>query len=110
MSALATVAYHEATWRLGVGVPPKCAIKPVTICTTRGIGESRRHEVAGPEQHRLTELVWRSLRTNQDERRVIADVHARYFGVELTDRSLMPSDKPRIAPTRFEDWLSHSTA
>jgi uncharacterized protein YbjT (DUF2867 family) len=44
-------------------------------------------EVAGPEQHRLTELVRRFLRANQDERRVIADVHARYFGVELTDRS-----------------------
>ena len=29
--------------------------------------------------------------------------------VELKDRSLTPGDKPRIAPTRFEDWLSRST-
>ena len=37
-----------------------------------------------------------------------ADVHARYFGAELDDRSLTPGDDARIAPTRFEDWLSQS--
>jgi hypothetical protein len=37
---------------------------------------------------------------------VTADVHARYFGAELDDQSLTPGDDPRIAPTRFEDWLS----
>ena len=39
-----------------------------------------------------------------------ADVHARYFGAELDEHSLTPGDNPRIAPTRFEDWLSQSTA
>lgn len=37
-----------------------------------------------------------------------ADVHARYFGAELDDRSLTPGDDARIAPTRFEDWLARS--
>jgi hypothetical protein len=41
---------------------------------------------------------------------VVTDVHARYFGVKLNDRSLTPGDNPRIAPTRFDDWLSHSLA
>lgn len=36
---------------------------------------------------------------------MITDVHARYFGAELDDRSLTPGDKHRIAPTRFDDWL-----
>jgi uncharacterized protein YbjT (DUF2867 family) len=66
-------------------------------------------EVAGPEPLRLDELVRRFLSANQDERQVTTDVHARYFGVELNDQSLTPGDDPRIAPTRFEDWLSHST-
>jgi hypothetical protein len=39
---------------------------------------------------------------------VITDVHARYFGAELDDRSLIPGDKHRIAPTRF-DACSDST-
>jgi uncharacterized protein YbjT (DUF2867 family) len=66
-------------------------------------------ELAGPEQFRLDELVRRVLSANQDARQVITDVHARYFGAELNDQTLTPRDHPRITPTRFEDWLSHST-
>ena len=65
-------------------------------------------EIAGPERVRLDELVGRFLSATQDPREVVTDVHARYFGVELNDQSLTPGDNPRIAPTRFEDWLSRS--
>ena len=65
-------------------------------------------ELAGPERLRLDELVRRFLSANQDARQVITDVDARYFGAELNDQSLTPGDNPRIAPTRFEDWLSRS--
>jgi uncharacterized protein YbjT (DUF2867 family) len=65
-------------------------------------------EVAGPEAFRLDELARRFLSAKDDPRRVTADVHARYFGAELNDRSLTPGDGARIAPTRFEDWLSQS--
>ncbi len=66
-------------------------------------------EVAGPEQLRLDELARRALAAKNDPRTVTADVHARYFGTELDDQSLTPGNEPRIAPTRFEDWLSRST-
>ncbi|HEV3378290.1 MAG TPA: hypothetical protein VG126_13530, partial [Thermoleophilaceae bacterium] len=65
-------------------------------------------ELAGPEAFRLDELVRRLLSAKDDPRQVTADVHAGYFGVEVDDRSLTPGDDPRIAPTRFEDWLSRS--
>lgn len=65
-------------------------------------------EIAGPERVRLSELVGQYLAVTQDARRVIADAHAGYFGVELDDRSLVPGDRPRIGATRFGDWLSHS--
>jgi hypothetical protein len=39
---------------------------------------------------------------------VVTDVQARYFGAELNDQSLVPGINPRIAPTRFDDWLSRS--
>lgn len=67
-------------------------------------------ELAGPEQFRLDDLARRVLRANKDERLVEADVHARYFGAELDDHSLTPGGNARIAPTRFEDWLSGSVA
>jgi uncharacterized protein YbjT (DUF2867 family) len=70
---------------------------------------NRTVELAGPESFRLDELVARVLNAKNDPRRVIPDVHARYFGVELDDHSLTPGDNPRIAPTRFEDWLRSTT-
>jgi uncharacterized protein YbjT (DUF2867 family) len=66
-------------------------------------------ELAGPEAFRFDELARRVLSANNDPRRVTADVHARYFGADLGEHSLTPGDNPRIAPTRFEDWLTQST-
>jgi uncharacterized protein YbjT (DUF2867 family) len=65
-------------------------------------------ELAGPETFRLDELARRVLSAKHDERSVVADAEARYFGAKLDDRSLTPGENPRIAPTRFDDWLSHS--
>lgn len=67
-------------------------------------------EVAGPEAMPLDELVRRFLRGTQDPRKVVPDVHARYFGSVLSDRSLTPGENPRIGAIRFEDWLGQSTA
>jgi hypothetical protein len=33
----------------------------------------------------------------------------RYFGAELSERTLVPSDGARLGETRFEDWLSLPT-
>jgi uncharacterized protein YbjT (DUF2867 family) len=65
-------------------------------------------ELAGPEQFRLDELARRVLVARNDARRVTTDVHARYFGAELDDHSLVPDSNARIAPTRFEHWLARS--
>ncbi len=66
-------------------------------------------ELAGPERFRFDELVRRVLMANDDPRRVTADPHARYFGAELSDESLIPGNGARIAPTRFVDWLEGTT-
>ena len=66
-------------------------------------------EVAGPEQMRLDEIVRRYLSANKDPRQVITDVHARYYGLEVNDRSLTPGENPRIGQTHFDDWLARST-
>jgi uncharacterized protein YbjT (DUF2867 family) len=65
-------------------------------------------ELAGPEPIRQDELVRQFLSATGDARKVITDVHARYYGIEVNDQSLVPGDNPRLGPTRFEDWLSHS--
>jgi uncharacterized protein YbjT (DUF2867 family) len=65
-------------------------------------------EVAGPERFRFDELIRQSLGASKDPREVIADPHARYFGTELSDGSLVPSGDALLGETRFEDWLSRS--
>jgi len=65
-------------------------------------------ELAGPEPIRQDELVRKFLSATGDPRTVTTDPSALYYGIALTDQSLTPGDNPRIGPTRFEDWLSHS--
>ena len=62
-------------------------------------------EVAGPEQFRFDELVRRWLDVRHDPREVISDSHARYYGAELQERTLLPGDEATLAETHFERWL-----
>jgi len=63
-------------------------------------------ELAGPERFSLDELARRYMTATKDRRKVVADIHARYFGAELDDRSLTPGQNPRLGAVRFEDWLA----
>lgn len=64
-------------------------------------------ELAGPDKLSLDEFGRRYLAATRDPRKVVADIHAHYFGAELDDRSLTPGKTPRIGAIRFEDWLAN---
>jgi uncharacterized protein YbjT (DUF2867 family) len=91
-------------------IQPEAADDVASTLADVAVGEPLNDtvELAGPEAFPLDELARRVLKASDDRRQVTADVHARYFGVELDDRTLTPGDGARIAPTRFEDWLSRS--
>jgi len=63
-------------------------------------------EIGGPEQIRLAELVQRYLTALGDPRRVVADPHARYFGAELQDNSLVAGPAARLGTVTFEAWVA----
>jgi uncharacterized protein YbjT (DUF2867 family) len=65
-------------------------------------------EIGGPEKFRLDELVRQGLAAWKDPREVVADPHAPYFGIGITERTLIPDDGARLGETRFADWLNHS--
>lgn len=67
-------------------------------------------ELAGPERFSLDDLVRHYLQAKHDRRSVLADVHARYFGAALDDKSLTPGENPRIGATSFDAWFRRSTA
>jgi uncharacterized protein YbjT (DUF2867 family) len=62
-------------------------------------------EVAGPQQFRFDELIRQGLAAYHDPREVVADPHARYFGTELGERSLIPWGEARLGDIRFDQWL-----
>jgi uncharacterized protein YbjT (DUF2867 family) len=66
-------------------------------------------EVGGPQQFRFDEFIRLGLDARHDTREVVADPHARYFGAELSERSLVPDAGARLGEIRFEDWLDQST-
>jgi uncharacterized protein YbjT (DUF2867 family) len=70
---------------------------------------NRTIEIAGPEAFRFDELIRQRLTALNDPREVVADPHARYFGAELSERSIVPGDTAELGGTRFEDWLTLST-
>ena len=67
-------------------------------------------EIGGPEQFRFDDFIRKGLSARNDPREVIADPHARYFGAELSERSLIPGDGAQLGETRFADWLMQSGA
>lgn len=63
-------------------------------------------ELAGPEPFTLDDFARQYLAATKDPRKVVADIHARFFGARLDDRSLTPGKNPRLGAVRFEDWLA----
>jgi uncharacterized protein YbjT (DUF2867 family) len=67
-------------------------------------------EVAGPEPISMDKFGCAYLAATHDKRRVVADVHAHYFGTVLDDRSLTPGANPILGRTRYADWLNRAVA
>ena len=69
-----------------------------------------RVEVAGPEQSRMDEFFRQALAAWNDPREVATDPHARYFGAELGERTLVPGDDALLGKIRYGDWPGRTVA
>jgi uncharacterized protein YbjT (DUF2867 family) len=67
-------------------------------------------EIAGPDAFHIDEVVGRVLEYDRNPRKVIVDPEALYFGVKLSDQSLVPGPNPRLGSTKFDWWLTHVLA
>ncbi len=66
-------------------------------------------EIAGPELFRLDELVEEYFKLSGDQRSVISDPEARYFGGLLNRTTLIPENEPRLSRLGFRDWFANTT-
>ena len=62
-------------------------------------------EVGGPEKFHLDEFARQFLTANKDPREVVADPHARYYGIEVSENALVPGVGAKLGEIRFVDWL-----
>jgi len=67
-------------------------------------------ELAGPEKIRMDDLVRQHLTAHGDNREVITDAAAGYFGTPVDDQSLTPGANPLLGKTRYAEWLNQSLA
>jgi uncharacterized protein YbjT (DUF2867 family) len=67
-------------------------------------------EIGGPETFTLDEAIRRVLKFDHDLRTVIADVAASYYGVRVSDRTLVPNEGARLGTTKLDWWLAHAPA
>lgn len=64
-------------------------------------------EIAGPDKVAMDDLVRRHLGAKKDPRKVVADVHARYFGSVINDQSLNPTGAhPRLGRLDYAAWAA----
>ena len=61
-------------------------------------------EIAGPDTFGLSDLALEILTANEDTRWISVDPDALYFDAHFDGEPLI-CDRPRLAPTRFDDWL-----
>ena len=104
----------EATWDDGkVHIAP-VAWQPIAgedvakILARTAVGKplNARIDIAGPDEFRMDEFFRKALAARGDTREVIADEHARYFGSELTERSLVPIGEATLGELHYDEWYA----
>jgi uncharacterized protein YbjT (DUF2867 family) len=97
------------TVRLSTGLMQLVAVDDVAATVAElatGAPAGGRVELGGPEALGVDDWARRLFAATGDERTVVSDPHARYFGTELAGGELTPGDGARIGATDFETWFA----
>jgi uncharacterized protein YbjT (DUF2867 family) len=95
--------------RLSTGLTQPVAVDDVAATVAEmatGAPVGGRVELGGPEALGIDAWARRLFAATGDERTVVGDPHARYFGTELTGGELTPGDGARIGTIDFETWFA----
>jgi uncharacterized protein YbjT (DUF2867 family) len=95
--------------RLSTGLSQPVAVDDVAATLAElatGAPVGGRVELGGPELLGIDAWARRLFAINADQRPVVSDPHASYFGTELTGDELTPGDGARIGATDFDAWLA----
>ena len=95
--------------RLSTGLSQPVAVDDVAATVAElatGPPVDGRVELGGPEAMSIDAWARRLFAATGDERTVVSDPHASYFGTELRGGELTPGDGARIGATDFDTWFA----
>jgi uncharacterized protein YbjT (DUF2867 family) len=100
-----------------VRMPPAYFQPMAAVDVARGVADAAGNapvngivEIGGPEAVLLPDLLRAALTARGDSRPVVADPAAKYWGIDLGERTLVPGPGATLFATRFEDWITESAA
>jgi uncharacterized protein YbjT (DUF2867 family) len=67
-------------------------------------------EIAGPEAMGLDDFVRTGLAAHGDQRQVVTDAQAPYFGAVIDDHTLAPDENATIFATRYAAWIDENAS
>lgn len=108
LTAIADVSTSDGVVRVPpVRFQPMAAEDVATGVATAAVGEPVNGvvDIAGPEQFAFDEPIRRVLAASQDPREVVTGSGAGYFGIAVTERTLVPSGEAWLGTTRLDDWI-----
>ena len=87
---------------------PIAAQDVAAILGRTAVGEplNTRIDIAGPDEYRMDEFFRKALAERNDQREVVTDTHARYFGSELIERSLVPIGPATLGELHYDEWFA----
>jgi uncharacterized protein YbjT (DUF2867 family) len=90
----------------GALIQPMAAEDVATAVARTAAGSPRGDvEVAGPEAFGLDEFIRRGLAFRKDQRTVVRDDAAPYYGAQIEERTLLPVEGAEIFETTLDEWL-----
>ncbi|HUQ55178.1 SDR family oxidoreductase [Lentzea sp.] len=107
--AIANSATVDGTVRLPHGGVQPIAASDVAAVVARTAATSPVGgvlEIGGPEELTMDGWIRTVLRHREDEREVVGDPEAQYFGTLLTGKQLVPNEGAQLQPTSLEQWLA----
>lgn len=113
-TAIADSATENGTVRLShnAAIQPIAAADVAIAVTQATVNDPLNGiiNVAGPERFGMDDFIRTGLAAYGDQRQVVTDPTARYFGALLDEHSIVPGDDEgaTIYPTRFSDWVTNT--
>jgi uncharacterized protein YbjT (DUF2867 family) len=91
---------------------PMAAVDVSEAVTTAAVSDPVNGitEVGGPQAYPLHDLIRIVLTAHGDPREVVADPSAKYWGVAIEERTLVPDDGATRSKTKLEDWILETAA